>query len=41
MCGVYLPKIAPIVKETCKEFGIPYENNTSFYGSFKGFITLI
>jgi linoleoyl-CoA desaturase len=30
ICHIHYPAIAPIVKETAKEFGIPYLENPSF-----------
>lgn len=30
ICHVHYPKIAPIVKQTAKEFGLPYNGNMSF-----------
>lgn len=33
VCHVHYPKIAPIVKETAREFGIKYLENKSFFGA--------
>ena len=33
VCHIHYPKIAPIVKETAAEFGIPYHENPSFFGA--------
>jgi linoleoyl-CoA desaturase len=29
-CQLVYPRIAPIVKQTCEEFGVPYRSNPSF-----------
>ncbi len=35
VCHIHLPKIAPIVKATAKEFGLPYYENGSFFGAIR------
>ncbi|KAH7425715.1 hypothetical protein KP509_11G067500 [Ceratopteris richardii] len=35
VCHVYYPCIQPIVKETCKEFGIPYNCFPTFWSALK------
>ncbi len=35
VCHVHYPKIAPIVKQTAEEFGIPYLENETFAVAFK------
>ncbi|MCW3104821.1 MAG: Linoleoyl-CoA desaturase [Bacteroidetes bacterium] len=41
ICHVHYPKIAPIVAETAKEFGVPYIYNESFTSAFISHIRLI
>lgn len=41
ICHVHYPKIAPIVAETAKEFGVPYIYNGSFGASFMSHMRLI
>lgn len=38
MCSVHLNKVAPIVKETCKEFNIPYVSHVSVGSAFLDFL---
>ena len=33
ICHVHYPALAPIVKETAEEFGLPYRADTSFLGA--------
>jgi linoleoyl-CoA desaturase len=33
MCHLIYPKIAPIVEETCKEFGVSYKSYPTFFGA--------
>lgn len=33
LCHIHLPKIKSIVKQTCKEFGIPYTHHNSIYSA--------
>ncbi|MFN0065512.1 MAG: fatty acid desaturase family protein, partial [Chlamydiales bacterium] len=33
ICHIHLPKIAKIVKETAKEFGLAYHENETFIGA--------
>ena len=35
VCHVHYPKLAPIVKQTAKEFGLNYMENKSFFGAVK------
>lgn len=37
----HYPKIAPIVKETCKEFNIPYPCHDSWFAAMKSYIQLL
>jgi linoleoyl-CoA desaturase len=32
-CHLIYPKLAPIVEQTCREFGVPYHSNSSFLSS--------
>lgn len=41
MCGTHLPKIAPIVKEACKEFNVPYVHHSTVMGAYSDFLELI
>lgn len=41
ICHVHYPKIAPIVAETAREFGVPYIYNESFTSAFISHIRLI
>lgn len=41
ICHVHYPKIAPIVAETAKEFGVPYIYNESFTSAFISHLRLI
>ena len=38
VCHVHYPKLAPIVKETAREFGLTYLENRSFFGALKSHI---
>ena len=38
ICHVHYPKIAPIVEETAKEFGIPYNNNSGYFSALASHI---
>jgi linoleoyl-CoA desaturase len=35
ICHIHFPDIAPIVKKTAEEFGLPYHSQTSFYEALK------
>lgn len=35
ICHIHLPKIAPIVQATAKEFGLPYHENPSFFAALR------
>ncbi len=35
ICHIHLSKIAPIVKSTAAEYGIPYHENPTFFGALK------
>ena len=35
ICHVHYKDLAPIVKETAKEFGLPYRDETSFMGAIR------
>jgi linoleoyl-CoA desaturase len=35
ICHIHYPKIAPIVEETAKEYGIIYNNNPTYFGALK------
>ena len=41
ICHVHYPKIAPIVEETAKEFGIPYLYNPTFWQAFVSHMKVI
>lgn len=41
ICHVHYPKIAPIVAETAKEFGVPYIYNESFGSAFASHIRML
>jgi linoleoyl-CoA desaturase len=41
ICHVHYPKIAPLVAETAKEFGVPYIYNESFGSAFMSHMRLI
>ena len=41
ICHVHYPAIAPIVKETCAEFGVPYLENRTFAQAFGAHITAL
>lgn len=41
VCHVHYPKIAPIVEQTAKEFGVPYLYNESFWKAFASHIRII
>jgi linoleoyl-CoA desaturase len=36
ICHVHYPNIAPIVEQTCREFGIPYQSIPTFTGAVLG-----
>jgi linoleoyl-CoA desaturase len=36
VCHVHYPKIAPIVRETCREYGVPYNSIPTFTGAVLG-----
>lgn len=38
ICHVHYPEIAPIVKQTAEEFGIPYLENKSFWEAFRSHV---
>jgi len=37
ICHTYLPYISPIVKQTCKEFEIPYNAYPDYWSAFRGY----
>ncbi|MCU0429205.1 MAG: acyl-CoA desaturase [Cytophagaceae bacterium] len=41
ICHVHYPAIAPIVKATAQEFGVPYLQNDSFIEAFKSHVTTL
>ena len=41
ICHVHYKDIAPIVKETAKEFGVPYYHNKTFYSALVSHFTLL
>ena len=41
ICHVHYPKIAPIVEQTAKEFGVPYLYNESFWSAFVSHMRVI
>lgn len=41
ICHVHYPAIAPIVKQTAEEFGIPYLENESFIGAIRSHIRIL
>jgi len=38
ICHVHYPKIAPILKQTCKEYGVPYYEFQTFGGAIKSHV---
>ncbi|WNB17431.1 fatty acid desaturase family protein [Marivirga arenosa] len=41
ICHIHYSSIAPIVKKTAKEFGIPYHHHKSFYAALKSHFSLL
>lgn len=41
ICHVHYPKIAPIVKQTAQEFGVPYLENDTFIDALRSHIRLL
>lgn len=41
ICHIHYPEIAPIVKQTAEEFGIPYLENESFLGAINSHIRML
>ncbi len=41
ICHVHYPKIAPIVEQTAKEFGVPYIYNESVWKAFRSHIRIL
>jgi len=41
VCHVHYPKIAPIVKRTAEEFGIPYMENETFTGAIRSHFSVL
>ncbi|CAN5652350.1 acyl-CoA desaturase [soil metagenome] len=41
ICHVHYPKIAPIVKKTAEEFGIPYMENENFFVAIKSHFAVL
>ena len=41
ICSIHYPKLAPIVRETAKEFGIPYLEYPTFTTSFKSHVRFL
>ncbi|MEZ5014492.1 MAG: acyl-CoA desaturase [Chitinophagales bacterium] len=41
ICHIHYPKIAPIVKQTAAEFGIPYYENPSFWNALGSHIRIL
>ena len=41
ICHVHYPKIAPIIEQTAKEFGVPYLYNESFWGALASHLRII
>ena len=41
ICHIHYPKLAPIVEQTAKEFGIPYLYNQSFWGALASHLRII
>jgi len=39
LCHVHFPTISPIVRQTCKEFNIPYSEHDSLYQAIKSTFT--
>lgn len=37
----HYPAIAPIVEQTCKEFGVPYRTERNFWQAWKAHIRLL
>jgi linoleoyl-CoA desaturase len=41
MCHVLYPEIAPIVQQTCEEFGLPYHQLPTVKAAVKGHFTVL
>jgi predicted glycoside hydrolase/deacetylase ChbG (UPF0249 family) len=41
MSHVHYPKIAPIVKEFCKEKGIPYVHHSTLISAFRSYLKML
>jgi linoleoyl-CoA desaturase len=41
ICHVHYPQIAPIVRETAEEFGVPYMVNDTFGDAIKSHLNLL
>jgi linoleoyl-CoA desaturase len=41
ICHIHYPAIAPIVRQTALEFGIPYLCNTTFSSAFASHVALL
>jgi linoleoyl-CoA desaturase len=41
ICHIHYPAIAPIVKETAEEFGVPYLENESFFGAVRSHVRML
>ena len=38
VCHIHYRKIAPIVEQAAREFGLPYHDNTSFYSAIRSHV---
>ena len=41
ICHVHYPKIAKIVKETAKEYNVPYYEHKTFWGALKSHVAFL
>jgi linoleoyl-CoA desaturase len=41
ICHIHYPSIAPIVKQTAEEFGVPYLENKNFYQAIRSHIRML
>jgi linoleoyl-CoA desaturase len=41
ICHIHYPKIAPIVEQTAKEFGVPYNYNESYFSALKSHVVML
>jgi linoleoyl-CoA desaturase len=41
ICHIHYNKLAPIVKQTCEEYGIPYLDSPSFFEALKSHVKML